>query len=210
MARLAVNGLGQIDKLVLRRLIRTSGCHEIALLNAPAGNPAQHTTLIEFDSAHGRWLEAFGFDHGSLSVDVTLSPFVQVRRIEDLPLATHGIDIVVDCTGVFTSTEEVELSFRAGVQKAVISAPIKNGALYLVIGVSQHLDKVGKRRNITAAICTKSCGASVVRVLHEAIGIKCDSITTIHDFRNTQTIVDHPARNNDWEVSPCRNGVSIL
>jgi glyceraldehyde 3-phosphate dehydrogenase len=111
-----------------------------------------------------------------------------------LPLAAMGIDLVIDCTGVFKTVAKVAPYYAAGVRKVVVSAPIKEGALNLVYGVNHHLYDPGQHHLVTAASCTTNCLAPVVKVIHEGIGIKHGVITTIHDVTNTQTIVDRPAR----------------
>jgi glyceraldehyde 3-phosphate dehydrogenase len=102
---------------------------------------------------------------------------------------------VLDCTGVFKTAEKVAPYYAAGVKKVVVSSPVKDGgALNLVYGVNHHLYDPGLHHLITAASCTTNCLAPVVKVLHEALGIRHGSITTIHDVTNTQTIVDRPAK----------------
>jgi glyceraldehyde 3-phosphate dehydrogenase len=116
------------------------------------------------------------------------------RAIAALPLAEMGVDLVIDCTGVFKTGAKLAPYFDAGVKMVVVSAPVKDGgALNLVYGVNHHLYD-GTQSIITAASCTTNCLAPVVKVLHEAIGIRHGSITTIHDVTNTQTIVDRPAK----------------
>ena len=106
-----------------------------------------------------------------------------------------GIDLVIDCTGVFKTAAKVAPYYAAGVKKVVVSAPVKDeAALNLVYGVNHHLYNPAKHNLITAASCTTNCLAPVVKVIHEAIGIRHGSITTIHDVTNTQTIVDRPAK----------------
>ncbi len=105
-----------------------------------------------------------------------------------------GVDLVIDCTGVFKTAAKVAPYFAAGVRKVVVSAPVKDGgALNLVYGVNHHLYD-GSQSLITAASCTTNCLAPLVKVIHESLGIRHGSITTIHDVTNTQTIVDRPAK----------------
>ena len=194
MARIAINGLGRVGKLVLRALIEGGVPGEIVLLNDPAGDPAQHALLLEFDTVHGRWPAAFGHGPDSLSVDGREMRFTQEKTLAALPLAAAGADLVLDCTGVFKTPDRVQPYFDAGVETVLVSAPIKEApALNLVYGVNHHLYDPGAHRLITAASCTTNCLAPVVKVLHEAIGIRHGSITTIHDVTNTQTMVDRPA-----------------
>ncbi len=116
------------------------------------------------------------------------------KTIAALPLAEMGVDLVIDCTGVFKTAATVAPYYAAGVKTVVVSAPVKDaGALNLVYGVNHHLYD-GSQALVTAASCTTNCLAPVVKVIHEALGIRHGSITTIHDVTNTQTIVDRPAK----------------
>ena len=195
MTRIALNGFGRIGKLLLRALADDPAQGQIVLLNDPAGRPDQHALLMEFDSVHGRWRGDIAFDADSLTLNGQRMQVTAHVRIEDLPLAALGVDLVLDCTGVFKTAEKVAPYYAAGVKKVIVSSPVKDGgALNLVYGVNHHLYDPGQHHLITAASCTTNCLAPVVKVLHEALGIKHGSITTIHDVTNTQTIVDRPAK----------------
>ena len=195
MTRIALNGFGRIGKLLLRALADDPVQGEIVLLNDPAGTPDQHALLMEFDSVHGRWRGQIAHDADSLTLNGQRMRVTGEKRIEDLPLAAMGIDLVLDCTGVFKTAEKIAPYYAAGVKKVIVSAPVKDGgALNLVYGVNDHLYDPAEHRLITAASCTTNCLAPVVKVLHENLGIRHGSITTIHDVTNTQTIVDRPAK----------------
>ncbi|MCL4155226.1 UNVERIFIED_CONTAM: hypothetical protein GTU68_015191 [Idotea baltica] len=182
-----------MGKLVLRALIEEGAPGDIALLNDAMGDPEMHAHLLEFDSVHGRWPARFAHDGDSVTVNDHQMRLTNHRRIEDLPL--DGIDLVIDCTGVFKTAKALQPYYDAGVKKVVVSAPVKDGgALNLVYGVNHHLYDPIEHSLITAASCTTNCLAPVVKVLHESIGISHGSITTIHDVTNTQTIVDRPAK----------------
>lgn len=195
MTRIALNGLGRIGKLALRDLIDTGAGGEIVLVNDPTGTPAQHALLMEFDSVHGRWKAEIGHDADSLTLNGKRISVTSAKRLEDLPLAEMGIDMVIDCTGVFKTEAKIAPYFAAGVKKVVVSAPVKDGgALNVVYGIN-HGDYDPHIHNlVTAASCTTNCLAPVVKVIHEGLGIRHGSITTIHDVTNTQTIVDRPAK----------------
>ena len=194
MTRIALNGLGRIGKLALRDLIDTGAGGEIVLLNDPVGDPEQHALLMEFDSVHGRWKTAVSYDENGLILNGQPIRLTHQRTIEALPLAELGVDLVIDCTGVFKTGAKIAPYYAAGVKKVVVSAPVKDGgALNLVYGVNHHLYD-GSQSLITAASCTTNCLAPVVKVIHEGIGIRHGSVTTIHDVTNTQTIVDRPAK----------------
>jgi glyceraldehyde 3-phosphate dehydrogenase len=194
MPRIALNGLGRIGKLVLRDLIDTGAAGDIVLLNDPAGDAEQHALLMEFDSVHGRWRTRVGHADGALVLNGQSIRLTHEKTIEALPLDEMGVDLVVDCTGVFKTAAKVAPYYAAGAKKVVVSAPVKDGdALNLVYGVNHHLYD-GSQALVTAASCTTNCLAPVVKVIHEGIGIRHGSITTIHDVTNTQTIVDRPAK----------------
>jgi glyceraldehyde 3-phosphate dehydrogenase len=194
MTRIAINGLGRIGKLLLRDLIDTGARGEIVLLNDPMGDAAQHALLMEFDSVHGRWPTPVAAGQGALVLGGRTIPLTHEKSIEALPLAALGVDLVVDCTGVFKTAAKIAPYYAAGVKTVVVSAPVKDGrALNIVYGVNHALYD-GSQRLVTAASCTTNCLAPVVKVVHEALGIRHGSITTIHDVTNTQTIVDRPAK----------------
>ena len=194
MTRIALNGLGRIGKLVLRDLIDTGAGGEIVLLNDPVGDAEQHALLLEFDSVHGRWSRPVTHTDTGLTIDGRTIPLTHEKTIEALPLEEMNIDLVIDCTGVFKTAAKIAPYYAAGVKRVVVSAPVKDGdALNLVYGVNHNLFD-GTQPLVTAASCTTNCLAPVVKVIHENLGIKHGSITTIHDVTNTQTIVDRPAK----------------
>ncbi|MEM9432972.1 MAG: ArsJ-associated glyceraldehyde-3-phosphate dehydrogenase [Pseudomonadota bacterium] len=189
MTTYALNGLGRIGKLALRPLLE-AGC-DIAFVNDAVGDPAMQAHFLEFDTVHGRWPAEFSADADSITIDGTRLPACQTRSISELPLA--GVDVVIDCTGAFKTEAALQPYFDAGVKKVVVSAPVKDGgAANIVYGVNN--DAYTGQRIVTAASCTTNCLAPVVKVVHEGLGIRHGSITTIHDVTNTQTIVDRPAK----------------
>ncbi|MBE9638509.1 ArsJ-associated glyceraldehyde-3-phosphate dehydrogenase [Salipiger mangrovisoli] len=191
MTTYALNGLGRIGKLALKPLLERGA--EIAWINDAVGDPAMHAHLLEFDTVHGRWKAEFSHDAQSVSVDGRRLPFIGTRELSALPL--EGVDVVIDCTGVFKSEAALAPYFAAGVKKVVVSAPVKDGpTANIVFGVNDGTYDPARHGIVTAASCTTNCLAPVVKVIHENIGIRHGSITTIHDVTNTQTIVDRPAK----------------
>ncbi len=187
----AVNGLGRIGKLALRPLLERGA--QIAWINDAVGDAAMHAHLLEFDTVHGRWPATFAADAHSVTIDGTRLPFVGKKALADLPL--EGVDVVIDCTGVFKSDAALAPYFAAGVKKVVVSAPVKDGgAANIVYGVNHDTYDPATHRIVTAASCTTNCLAPVVKVMLDSFGIRHGSITTIHDVTNTQTMVDRPAK----------------
>ena len=191
MTTYALNGLGRIGKLALRPLLERG--LQIAWVNDAVGDPAMHAHLLEFDTVHGRWPARFEADETSITIDGTRIPVLAQRSLRDLPL--EGVDVVIDCTGAFRTEAKLAPYFAAGVKKVVVSAPVKDeGVANIVYGVNHDIYDPAAHRIVTAASCTTNCLAPVVKVLHEGLGIRHGSITTIHDVTNTQTIVDRPAK----------------
>jgi len=191
MTTYALNGLGRMGKLALKPLLESGA--KIAWINDAVGDPEMHAHLLEFDTVHGRWDAAFSHDAESVTINGKRLPFIGARAIADLPL--DGVDVVIDCTGVFKTEAKIAPYFEAGVKKVVVSAPVKDGnAANIVYGVNNETYDPALHRIVTAASCTTNCLAPVVKVVHETFGIKHGSITTIHDVTNTQTIVDRPAK----------------
>ena len=187
----ALNGLGRIGKLILKPLLNRGA--KIAWINDAVGDPAMHAHLLEFDTVHGRWQADFSYDDDSITVDGVSLPFIGKKDLGDLPL--EGVDVVIDCTGVFKTEAKLAPYFEAGVKKVVVSAPVKDGdAANIVFGVNDDVYQPERHRIVTAASCTTNCLAPVVKVIHESLGIRHGSMTTIHDVTNTQTIVDRPAK----------------
>ena len=191
MTTYAVNGLGRIGKLALRPLLERGA--KIAWINDATGDAAMHAHLLEFDTVHGRWPATFAADEDSVTIDGTRIPFIGTKDLSALPL--EGVDVVIDCTGAFKTEAKLAPYFDAGVKKVVVSAPVKDGpTANIVMGVNDATYEPAEHRIVTAASCTTNCLAPVVKVIHEGLGIRHGSMTTIHDVTNTQTIVDRPAK----------------
>jgi len=191
MTTYALNGLGRIGKLALRPLLESGA--KIAWINDAVGDAEMHAHLLEFDTVHGRWPANFAHEDGVVIVNGTKLPLHNTKVLTELPL--DGVDVVIDCTGAFKTEQALAPYFEAGVKKVVVSAPVKDGpTANIVYGVNDDTYDAETHQIVTAASCTTNCLAPVVKVIHESLGIKHGSITTIHDVTNTQTIVDRPAK----------------
>ncbi|MBS0124971.1 ArsJ-associated glyceraldehyde-3-phosphate dehydrogenase [Thetidibacter halocola] len=191
MTTYAINGLGRIGKLALRPMLEEG--MQVAWLNDAVGDPLMHAHLLEFDTVHGRWNADITHDADSLTVNGMRLPIFCERALDALPL--EGVDVVIDCTGHYKTAARIAPYFARGVKKVVVSAPVKDGdAANIVYGVNHDTYDPARHSIVTAASCTTNCLAPVVKVIHEALGIRHGSITTIHDVTNTQTIVDRPAK----------------
>jgi glyceraldehyde-3-phosphate dehydrogenase (arsenate-transferring) len=190
-ARIGINGFGRIGRLALRA---GWGRPELQFvqINEVAGGPETAAHLLTFDSVHGRWNRDVTASNGNLTIDGLEIPFSAAPRPAEVPWRAQDVDVVLECSGKFRTTEALDPYFATGVKKVIVAAPVESGALNIVVGVNDHLYDPGQHRLLTAASCTTNCLAPVVKVIHEAIGITHGVITTVHDITNTQTVVDAP------------------
>lgn len=165
---------------------------EFVHINEIAGGPPTAAHLLTFDSVHGRWDQPVEASEDALSIGGRSIAFSDAPTPGAVPWSTAGVDVVLECSGKFRTTETLEEYFNAGVKTVIVAAPVKTGALNIVMGVNDHLYDPPSHRLLTAASCTTNCLAPVVKVIHEQIGITHGVITTIHDITNTQVVVDAP------------------
>ena len=199
-----INGMGRIGRLVLRAAL--GGAHredidpnrdnrlDIAHVNEIAGGAGTTAHLVEFDSVQGRWRADINADGGEeLVIDGRKIGYSAAASPGDVAWGDLGCDIVLECTGKFRTVAQLQPYFDRGVKRVIVAAPVKDDSvLNVVMGVNDHMYDRDSHPIVTAASCTTNCLAPVVKVVHEAIGIKHGQITTIHDPTNTNLVVDAP------------------
>jgi len=170
------------------------GCPEIEFVHINEiggdGNVSGH--LLYFDSLHGRWNREVAGQTDRIIVQGKTVTHSSQKDFTAVPWKDYGVDIVLESSGKFRTQEQLENYLKAGVKKVIVAAPVKKGALNIVMGVNDELYQPDKHHIVTAASCTTNCLAPVVKVIHEGIGIVHGMITTIHDMTNTQSILDTP------------------
>ena len=188
--KVGVNGFGRIGRLMLRAAWAKHAL-EFVQINDPAGDAATLAHLLMFDSVHGRWgHDCIGKDD-DIVVDGRRINCTANVSIDDTDWS--GCDVVIEASGKFRTQTQLQGYLAQGVKRVVVTAPLKeDGVLDVVMGVNHHLYDPAVHRIISAASCTTNCLAPVVKVIHEKIGIRHGSMTTIHDITNTQTILDAP------------------
>ena len=189
--RIGINGFGRMGRLALRAAWDWPEL-DIVHINEVKGGAECAAHLLEFDSVHGRWSRQIGHAADAILVDGRRIGFSEHKSPGDVPWDEVGVDIVIEASGKFRTTELLQPYFEGGVKKVIVAAPVKQGALNIVMGVNDQLYNPAEHHLLTAASCTTNCLAPVVKVLHEKIGIVHGVITTIHDATNTQVIVDAP------------------
>lgn len=188
--KLGINGFGRIGRLALRASFDWPE-FEFVQINDPAGDAATFAHLLNFDSVHGRWKHQAEAEGNVVVIEGQRIAVTHNKAINDTDWS--GCDVVIECSGKMKSSAQLQAYLDQGVKRVVVSAPVKEaGVLNVVMGVNHHLFNALTHKIVTAASCTTNCLAPVVKVIHEKLGIKHGSITTIHDLTNTQSILDTP------------------
>jgi glyceraldehyde 3-phosphate dehydrogenase len=202
--KVGINGMGRIGRLALRAAMgaaerpeddpRAGNRLEVVAVNELKGGAAATAHLLAFDSVQGKWREnirAEGDD--AIRIGNRSIAFSSHSAAADIPWGDLGVDVVLECTGKFLTPETLQGHLDRGAKRVIVAAPVKSGGvLNIVVGINEHLYDPAKDRIVTAASCTTNCLAPVVKVVHEALGIKHGQITTIHDPTNTNLVVDAP------------------
>ena len=191
MTRIGINGFGRIGRLAFRAIW---GRNDLTVVHINELKGGAHTAahLLEFDSVHGKWPRRIEASQDRLFVEGNPIAFTSASQPGDVPWEDSAVDLVLECSGKMLTPETLNPYFARGVRKVLVAAPVKQGALNLVMGVNDHLYDPQVHNIVTAASCTTNCLAPIVKVIHEGLGIRHGLITTIHDVTNTQTIVDAP------------------
>jgi len=204
--RIGINGFGRMGRLALRAGWGRDGLRFVHV-NEPKGGIDCAAHLLEFDSVHGRWNRQPAVQDGTLVVDGEGISFSEASAPGAVDWAGAGVDLVLECSGKFRTTDVLRPYLDSGVGTVVVAAPVKTeGALNLVYGVNHDLYDPARHRLLTAASCTTNCLAPVVKVVHEELGIEHGAITTIHDVTNTQVMVDAPHK----DLRRARSGLNSL
>ena len=210
--RVAINGFGRMGRLALRVLFDHAQNLEIVYINEKEGDAACSAHLLEFDSVHGQWNREIKSGNNFISIQGKRIACSQVDELKDLECKKHKVDLLLECSGAYRQPALFETCYEQGIQKIIVSCPVKDGALNIVYGINHTLYNPKEHHLLTAASCTTNCLAPIVKVIHEKIGIVHGQITTIHDITNTQTIVDAPhkdlrrARANSQSLIPTSTG----
>lgn len=188
--RVGINGFGRMGRLTLRAAWDNPEI-QFVQINDPAGDAATLAHLLNFDSVHGRWDREAVADGEVIVIDGVRIP---VTRNKDIAATDwSGCDVVIESSGEFRKPDVLRPYLDQGVKRVVVTAPVKSaGALDIVMGVNHRRFDPAHHRIVSAASCTTNCFAPVVKVIHESLGIRHGSLTTIHSLTNTQVIVDAP------------------
>jgi glyceraldehyde 3-phosphate dehydrogenase len=187
--RIGINGFGRMGRLGFRAAF-DSPDFEIVHINELKADATCSAHLLKYDSVHGIFNHDISGSGESITINGNNISYSSEAKPGDIDWVGKGVDLVLDCSGKFKTKEALQPYFDQGIKKVVVSAPVKDGGLNLVMGINDHLYDPEQHNIITPASCTTNCLAPVVKVMLDGIGIKHASMTTIHDITNTQTIID--------------------
>jgi len=214
MINVAINGYGRIGRNVLRALYESAQNNEIKIVAINDLAPANvNAHLTQFDSVHGRFSQQVTLKDNTMLIGDDVITLTQERDPANLPWKALNVDIVLECTGLFTSREAANKHIEAGAKKVVVSAPGTDMDATVVHGVNS--DVINADSNIISnASCTTNCLAPVAKAINDTVGIEQGSMTTIHAYTNDQNLSDvyHPdlyrARSATQSIIPTKTGAA--
>ncbi len=213
---IAINGYGRIGRNILRALFESHQHKDLKIIAInDLGDINTNAHLTKYDTVHGKFKGEVSVDNNGLIINGQKIKVCAVRNPEELPWAELKIDLVLECTGLFTSREKSQAHLKAGAKKVLISAPAGNDIKTIVFGVNQHTltkdDKI-----ISNASCTTNCLAPIVKVLNDAVGVERGLMVTVHAYTNDQSLTDsyhndlHRARAAAMSMIPTKTGAAAV
>jgi glyceraldehyde 3-phosphate dehydrogenase (phosphorylating) len=195
--KIAINGFGRIGRCLVRSMHerKVKDLELVAINDLTDARTLAH--LYNYDTVHGRAKAKAKAGEGSLEVDHMRVKVFAEKDPAKLPWKDLGVDIVFECTGLFTDKEKAQVHLAAGAKKIIISAPAKNHDLTVVLGVNEGKYEPGKHHVLSNGSCTTNCLAPVAKVLLDSFGLARGLMTTIHSYTNDQAVLDIPHRKGD-------------
>ena len=211
--KVGINGMGRIGRMVIRSIIENFNKNiEIKHINNKT-NTAASSTLLKYDSIHGKLKTDIGFDDNHLIINKNKISFSQEKDLNNINWKKHDVDYVFECTGKFNSRDKLKPHLKNGAKKIIVSAPCNNADKTIVFGVNEFELKKNDKI-ISTASCTTNCLAPVAHVLNENFEIEKGFMTTIHAFTSDQRILDNShkdprrARSASQSIVPTSTGAS--
>ncbi|MFL2834468.1 MAG: type I glyceraldehyde-3-phosphate dehydrogenase [Alphaproteobacteria bacterium] len=211
--KVAINGFGRIGRLALRAIIESNRKDIDVVAINDLGSSEFNAHLLQYDSVHGTLSKRVTAKKSSINIGKKSIKIFSERNPEDLPWGDLGIDIVMECTGIFTSKEKAQMHLKAGAKRVLISAPASGADITVVYGVNHK--KIRKSHKIISnASCTTNCLAPVAKVLNKLCGINQGYMTTVHAFTGDQSILDtlhsdeRRARASSVSIIPASTGAA--
>ncbi len=191
MVRVAINGFGRIGRMILKAGFKDKKVEFVAINDLTDTKTLAH--LLKYDSIHGRFPGKVEFTADSLIIDGKTIKVFAMKEPEKLPWKDLKIDVVCECTGIFTKESDIRKHIQAGAKKVLLSAPPKEGDIPLyVMGVNDSNLKKDNHEIISNASCTTNCLAPITKVINDSFGIENGFMTTVHAYTADQRLVDAP------------------
>jgi len=213
--KVAINGFGRIGRNILRAFHESSAKHDLEFVAInDLGDAKTNAHLLKYDTAHGRFGGTVGVDGDSLVVNNGRIKVVAERDPSKLPWKSLGVDIVLECTGLFTSKAKAGAHLAAGAKKVIISAPGDKDVDRTVVYGVNHQTLKGSDAVISNASCTTNCLAPLVKALDDRIGVVSGLMTTVHSYTNDQVLTDvyhsdlRRARSASMNMIPTKTGAA--
>ena len=211
--KVGINGMGRIGRMIIRSIIESNNKNiDIKHINNRTNSEAC-STLLRYDSIHGKFKAEIGFDEKHLIINKNKITFSQETDLNNINWKKYDVDYVFECTGKFNTKDKLETHINNGAKKVLVSAPCKNADKTIVFGVNES-DLKKDDKIISAASCTTNCLAPVAHVLNENFEIEKGFMTTIHAFTSDQRILDNShkdprrARSASQSIVPTSTGAS--
>ena len=190
MYRIAINGFGRIGRNVLRALYESQKSDQIKIVAInDLGEASINAHLLQFDTVHGRFMHDVNVEGNQITIDGDQIEVLSERDPAQLPWADMNVDLVLECTGLFTSREAASAHLNAGAQKVLVSAPGKNLDATVVYGVNDSV-LTATDKLVSNASCTTNCLAPISKALHDSLGIDKGLANTVHAYTNDQRLND--------------------
>jgi len=189
--KIAINGFGRIGRLTFRRLMQNEALEVVAINDLTDPNTLAH--LLKYDTAHGRFNGEVKVEGNSLVVNGRAILITAIKDPAALPWKEHAVDVVLECTGIFTDQAGMSKHIEAGAKRVLLSAPAKKGIKTIVLGVNDH-ELTAADVLVSNASCTTNCLAPMAKVIQDNFGIVKGYMTTVHAFTSDQRIQDAPHR----------------
>lgn len=190
--KVAINGFGRIGRPAFRNLIEKHPDLEVAAINDLADTKTL-AHLLKYDSVYGIYQKEINYDNDNIIIDGKKFRVLSEKEPSKLPWRDLDIDVVLECTGLFTSYDRASMHIKAGAKKVIISAPCKSPEVpHFVLGVNE--EKYDEERDKVSSMgsCTTNCLAPIAKVLHKNLEIESGLMTTIHSYTNSQRLLDSP------------------
>ncbi|MBE0342559.1 type I glyceraldehyde-3-phosphate dehydrogenase, partial [Paenibacillus sp. 28ISP30-2] len=196
--KVGINGFGRIGRLAFRRIQDVEGVEVVAINDLTNAKMLAH--LLKYDTTQGTFHSDIEVHEGAFKVNGKEIKVLAKRNPEELPWEELGVDIVLECTGFFTTKEKAELHLKGGAKKVVISAPATGDMKTIVYNVN-HDTLDGTETVISGASCTTNCLAPMAKALHDKFGIQSGLMTTVHAYTGNQNTLDAPDPKGDFRAA---------